>query len=37
MSDEQVLVVPRERVPEAAGWYGLRDDGLAAFLDVVAR
>ena len=37
MSDEQVLVVPRDRVPGAAGWYGLRHDGLTAFLDVVER
>ena len=37
MSDEQVLVVARDRCPDAADWYGLRSDGLAAFLDVVAR
>jgi predicted NUDIX family phosphoesterase len=37
MSDEQVLVVARDRVPDAAGWYGLRRDGLGAFVDVVAR
>ena len=37
MSDEQVLVVARDRCPDAANWLGLRTDGLAAFLDVVAR
>ena len=37
MSDEQVLVVPRDRCPDAAGWHGLRTEGLAAFLDVIAR
>lgn len=37
MSDEQVLVVPRDRVPDAADWYGLRQDGLAALLDVIER
>jgi predicted NUDIX family phosphoesterase len=37
MSDEQVLVVARELCPDAAGWHGLRSDGLAAFLEVVAR
>ena len=37
MSDEQVLVVPRERVPDAAGWYGLRHEGLPAMLDVIER
>lgn len=37
MSDEQVLVVSRELIPERAGWYGLRFDGLPAFMDVVAR
>jgi predicted NUDIX family phosphoesterase len=29
---ERVLVVPRSVVPDAAGWYGLRTDGLEAFL-----
>ena len=28
MSDERVYVVPRAAVPDAAGWYGLRTDGL---------
>ena len=37
MSDEQVLVVARDLVPDQAGWYGLRFDGLPAFVDVVAR
>jgi predicted NUDIX family phosphoesterase len=36
MSDEQVMVVARELVPDAACWYGLRFDDLAAFVDVVA-
>jgi predicted NUDIX family phosphoesterase len=37
MSAEHVLVVARERVPDGGAWYGLRTDGLAPFLDVVAR
>ena len=37
MSDEQVLVVARELCPDAAGWHGLRSDGLTAFLEVIAR
>ena len=37
MSDEQVLVVARDRCPDAASWLGLRTDGLGAFLDVVAN
>jgi predicted NUDIX family phosphoesterase len=37
MSDEQVLVVARELVPDDAGWYGLRFDDLTAFVDIVAR
>ncbi|MDF2735589.1 MAG: hydrolase [Chloroflexota bacterium] len=36
MSDEQVLVVARELCPDAGGWHGLRSDGLAAFLEVIA-
>ena len=36
MSDEQVLVVARDRCPDAASWFGLRTAGLGAFLDVVA-
>lgn len=37
MTSERVLVVPRALVPDQAGWYGLRTDGLPAFLDVVAE
>ena len=37
MSDEQVLVVARDRCPDQAGWLGLRTEGLAAFLDVIDR
>ena len=35
--DEKVLVVPREALPDAAGWYGLRTDGLDGFAALVAR
>jgi predicted NUDIX family phosphoesterase len=34
---ERVLVVPRRVVPEQAGWYGLRTDGIAEFLAVVVE
>ena len=34
---ERVLVVPRELVPDRASWYGLRTDGLDAFLAIVAE
>lgn len=34
---ERVLVVPRSLVPDEASWYGLRTDGLDAFLAVVAE
>ena len=37
MTAERVMVVPRALVPDQAGWYGLRTDGLDAFLDVVAE
>jgi predicted NUDIX family phosphoesterase len=37
MSEEQVLVVARERLPDAAGWYGLRTEGLAACLALIGR
>ncbi len=37
MSGESVLVIARERVPEAAAWYGLRTDDMDAFLAVVAE
>ena len=36
MTGEEVLVIARDRVPDAAGWYGLRTDGMDAFLDEVA-
>jgi predicted NUDIX family phosphoesterase len=32
VSGELVFVVPRTDVPDQAGWYGLRTDGLAAFV-----
>jgi predicted NUDIX family phosphoesterase len=32
---EQVLVVPRSSLPDAAGWYGLRTDGLIGFASLV--
>jgi predicted NUDIX family phosphoesterase len=35
--DEQVLVVPRDVLPDRAGWYGLRTDGLEGFADLVVR
>jgi predicted NUDIX family phosphoesterase len=35
--DEQVLVVPRSAVPEAADWYGIRTNGLDGFAELVAR
>ena len=34
---ERVLVVPRAVVPDRAGWYGLRTEGMAGFLGDVAR
>jgi predicted NUDIX family phosphoesterase len=37
VTGEQVLVVPRALVPDRAGWYGLRTEGLPAFLDVIAE
>ena len=37
MSEELVLVVPRAAVPDAAGWYGLRTTGMAAFLAGLAE
>jgi predicted NUDIX family phosphoesterase len=37
MSEEQVLVVARDRLPDAAGWYGLRTVGLTACIDLIAR
>ncbi len=35
--DEQVLVVPRALLPDAAAWYGLRTDGLEDFEALVGR
>lgn len=37
MSDERVFVVPRAAVPDGAAWYGLRTDGLGAFVAAVER
>ena len=37
MTDEQVLVVPRDEIPDRAAWYGLRTQGLEGFADLVAR
>jgi predicted NUDIX family phosphoesterase len=37
MSKEQVLVVARARLPDAASWHGLRTDDLARCLDLIAR
>jgi Predicted phosphoesterase (MutT family) len=37
MIDEQVLVVPRVALPDAASWHGLRTDGLDAFVALVER
>jgi predicted NUDIX family phosphoesterase len=34
---EQVLVVDRALVPDAAGWYGLRAEGLETLLEIVER
>jgi predicted NUDIX family phosphoesterase len=36
VTDERVLVVPRERVMDACGWHGVRESGAAACLDVIA-
>jgi predicted NUDIX family phosphoesterase len=36
-SGERVYVVPRRSVPDAAGWHGLRTDGLAAFVSALER
>jgi predicted NUDIX family phosphoesterase len=35
--DERVFVVPRAAIPDEAGWYGLRTDGLDAFVAAVER
>jgi len=37
VSGEQVYVVPRESLLDGAGWYGLRTDGLEAFVAAVER
>ena len=37
MSDELVYVVPRSAVPDAAGWYGTRTDGLDDFVHALER
>jgi predicted NUDIX family phosphoesterase len=37
VSGERVFVVPRSVVPHAAAWYGLRTDGLEAFVAAVER
>ena len=37
MSGEQVYVVPRESLLDGAGWYGLRTEGLEAFVAAVER
>src|SRR3990172_2543211 len=34
---ELVLVIPRSTVMADPGWYGVRTDGVGAFLDLVAR
>lgn len=37
MIDERVYVVPRAALPDGAGWYGLRTDGLDDFVAAVER
>ncbi len=37
MTGELVYVVPRAAVPDAAGWHGLRTDGLEAFVAALER
>ena len=36
MTDERVLVVPRERIMDARGWRGIVESGAAAMLAVIA-
>jgi predicted NUDIX family phosphoesterase len=36
VTDERVLVVPRDRIMDARGWRGIRDAGAARDLDVIA-
>ena len=37
MTSERVYVVPRDVLPDKAGWYGLRTDDLEAFVAAVER
>jgi predicted NUDIX family phosphoesterase len=37
VNEELVYVVPRADVPDAAGWHGLRTDGLDAFVAALER
>jgi predicted NUDIX family phosphoesterase len=37
MTAERVYVVPREAVPDQARWYGIRTDGLEAFIAALER
>jgi predicted NUDIX family phosphoesterase len=37
LGDERVFVVPRRALVDEAGWYGLRTDGLDAFVEAVER
>jgi len=36
VTDERVLVVPRDRIMDAAGWRGIRGPGAARYLAVIA-
>ena len=36
MTDERVLVVPRDRIMDAHGWRGILESGAAPLLDVIA-
>jgi len=36
VTEERVLVVPRDRIMDAAGWRGIRGSGAARYLDVIA-
>lgn len=36
MTDERVLVVPRDRIMDARGWHGILESGTAPLLDVIA-
>ena len=37
MTTERVYVVPRSAIADEAGWYGLRTDGLDAFVEALER